>query len=205
MCVYIYIYICAAVESKPGPKFAFFVLSIGPSVHIFLFALFDKSSFCRGNDIFHLMKKKKDKISIALIQNLIQWCCTTCLDQLLTQPWTNFWLNRFDIFGALWPPFFSQNMLKPPILYIFGGWGLLCQGFLCPFLRGMKRQQNKFKTKLQKRKQDHKMQTRSYKKESRQHRHKTIQFHCLDCKQTTQEQRNNWIIKHKKQTTFELT
>ena len=46
-------------------------------------------------------------------------------------------------------------------------------------------------TKQPRKKQDHKMQTRKplslvYKK-SRQHRHKIIQLHCLDCKQATQE------------------
>ena len=41
------------------------------------------------------------------------------------------------------------------------------------------------------------------KKESRQHRHKTMLLHCLDCKQTTQETKSkNKNIKHKNKLPF---
>ena len=44
------------------------------------------------------------------------------------------------------------------------------------------------------------------KKESRQHRHKTMQLHGLDCKQTTQETKNkNKSIKQQKNTNYLLT
>ena len=36
-------------------------------------------------------------------QNLVQFCCATYLDQVLTQPWTKFWLNRFGILGPFSP------------------------------------------------------------------------------------------------------
>ena len=41
--------------------------------------------------------RKEDKHYHFLSQNLVQLCCETCLDQILTQPWTNIWLNLFNI------------------------------------------------------------------------------------------------------------
>ena len=51
------------------------------------------------------------------------------------------------------------------------------------------------------------MQTRKplslvYTKESRQHRHKTMQLHCLDCKQTIQETKKQEKYKTKNQLPF---
>ena len=34
-----------------------------------------------------------NKIFLKLGQHLVQLCCATCLDQILTQPWTRYWLN----------------------------------------------------------------------------------------------------------------
>ena len=74
----------------------------------------------------------------------------------------------------------------------------------CFFLRGMKTK----KSKQNKKQQDHKMQTRkrlslvTIKKESRNHRHKAIQPHCLDWKQTHKEENNHKNIKHRNKLPF---
>ena len=70
-------------------------------------------------------------------------------------------------------------------------------GFLGSFFeRNEKQKKDKFKTKQQQVKQDHKMQTTKplspvlKKRKTRQHSHKTIQIKCLKWKQTTQEKHN---------------
>ena len=110
---------------------------------------------------FSKTKGKEDTNPHFLSQHLVQLRCATCLDQVLTQPWTKFWLNVFDSF---WPclPFanyaetivygvFSKNVhiLSPPqkirnticehncvdwqkVLFFFGG-GVCRVRFLCPF------------------------------------------------------------------------
>ena len=84
---YIYIF---AVESKRGPKIAFFESKLGPMFLFFFFVFFqNSSSFCRENEILQ-KTSKKDKNTIFLSQNLVQFCCATYLDQVLTQPWTKF-------------------------------------------------------------------------------------------------------------------
>ena len=86
-CVCIYIY---AVESKPGPRFAFFESQPGPSF-LFCFVFQKSSSFCRENEILKKNEQqKKTKKHHFLSQNLVQLCCATYLDQVLTQPWTRF-------------------------------------------------------------------------------------------------------------------
>ena len=99
---YIYIY---AVESKLGPKIAFFESKLGPSFLFFSFFVFQKSSsFCRENEILKKNEQKKDKKKHHFLsQNLVQFCCATYLDQVLTQPWTKFWLNIFANFWVFLP------------------------------------------------------------------------------------------------------
>ena len=84
-------------------------------------------------------------------------------------------------------PFFS--------IFHFGGGGLSCPFWGHFFLKGMdKRQKTKLNTKEPKTKQDHKMQTRKplslvTKKESKQHRHQTMQLHCLDINKNTRDKK----------------
>ena len=68
----------------------------------------------------------------------------------------------------------------------------------CPFFdRKGKEKNKKWKQKNTKQKQNHKMQRRKplnlvTEKESRQHRHKTIQLHCLDCKWQHTKEKKTW-------------
>ena len=92
-----------AVESKPGPKIAFFWVKTWSKFFYFIFFVFQKSSsFCSENDIFQKNEKKRKKNTF-LSQNLVQFCCATYLDQVLTQPWTRFWLNNFCNFWVFLP------------------------------------------------------------------------------------------------------
>ena len=87
----IYIY---AVESKPGPRFALFLSQSLVQVFSFFLSFFvfqKSSSFCRENEILKKNKQEKDKTKHHFLsQNLVQLCCATYLDQVLTQPWTRF-------------------------------------------------------------------------------------------------------------------
>ena len=132
-------------------------------------------------------------------QNLVHFCCATYLDQVLTQPWTRFWLNNFANFGVFLPVLkctkttifivFSakkKEILSPPqkikehylwtqsryffffaVLFfcIFAFWGFCCVRFFGGsfFERNEKTKKDKIQnktTKKQKRKKDHKMQTK---------------------------------------------
>ena len=106
--MHIYIYV---VESKLGPKIAFFWVKTWSKS----FFVFSKLFFLLQGEWDFSKKRKKNKTNMTLFlrQNLVQLCCTTCLDQVLTQPWTKFWLNLFDIFG---PFSIFQNILKPLFL-----------------------------------------------------------------------------------------
>ena len=156
-------------------------------------------------------------------QNLVQSCCATYLDQVLTQPWTKFWLNifaNFWVFLPVWEDaettivivFSAKNenfkptpkKLKNTICeYNCANWFFLSVflhfcffGFL-----NEKTKTDKIQNKTTKRKDDHKMQTTKplspvFKKEkTRQHRHNIIQINCLKWKQTTQEKQKNTRIK----------
>ena len=66
----------------------------------FLFSiLFFEIFFCLQRERDFQKKKKKTTISLFWSQNLVQLCCATYLDQVLTQPSTKFWLN---LFGIVW-------------------------------------------------------------------------------------------------------
>ena len=83
VCIYIY-----AVESKLGPTINLVQFS---QFFFFLFFFQKSSSFCRENEILKKNEQKKDlKKHNFLSQNLVQLCCATYLDQVLTQPWTKF-------------------------------------------------------------------------------------------------------------------
>ena len=106
----IYLYICA-VESKLGPTIAFFESKLGPIFLSFLCLCFSKIFFfLQGEWDVHKNRTKIRQTLPFLSQNLVQSCFATYLDQVLTQPWTKFWLN---LFGNLGPFFLLQKMLKP--------------------------------------------------------------------------------------------
>ena len=85
-----------------GPKKAFFRVKTWSK---FSFPLFKIFFFLKGEWYFEKISRKQDKNYLFLSQNLVQLCCATYLDQVLTQPWTKFWLNLFDMF---WPFHFSK-------------------------------------------------------------------------------------------------
>ena len=62
-------------------------------------SVFFNTLLSAGRMRFLNKRKQKTKITIILSQNFVQLCCTSYLDQVLTQPWTKFWLNLFGIFG----------------------------------------------------------------------------------------------------------
>ena len=105
--LYIYIYIYMhAVESKLGPKIAFFESKLGPSFLFFSFLFFFSKIFffLQGEwDFKEKRAKTKTKKTPFLSQNLVHFCCATYLDQVLTQPWTKFWLNIFANFWVFLP------------------------------------------------------------------------------------------------------
>ena len=84
-------------------------------------------------------------------------------------------------------PFMNTTSLvekQVPFYSIFVFCFLLCRFF-------ERNEKQKIKTKQQKYKQDHKCKQENHLVllQKRQHRHKTLQFHCLDCKQTTQDKK----------------
>ena len=176
----------------------------------------------------HFVELIQLKICPIMLRNII--------GQISTQPWTDFQLNLFHIFGPFFPfskyaqtPIFIGSSAKMPFLWptpkklgtLFVNTTALTNFFVCPFFLHFcfwgfccvqffgfffSRNKNKnitMNTKQPKQKQHHKMQTKKplslvYKKQSRQHRHKTIQLHCLDCKQTAHEtKKQEQNIKHK--------
>ena len=101
VCMYIYIY---AVESKLGPKIAFFESKLGPSFLCFFFFVFQtSSSFRRENEMLKKNEQKKRQKNTFVESKLSPICCATYLDQVLTQPWTKFWLNMFANFWVFLP------------------------------------------------------------------------------------------------------
>ena len=105
--IYIYVYICIyvyAVESKLGPKIAFSWVKTWSNFSLFSF--FFKNPLLSAGRMRFLRKrakKREKKKKLFLRQNLVQFCCTTYLDQVLTQPWTKFWLNNFADFWLFLP------------------------------------------------------------------------------------------------------
>ena len=100
--LYIYIY---AVESKLGPKIAFFWVKTWSKFSLFVpFLFFENILLLQGEWVFKEKRaKKRTKKTPFLSQNLVQFCCATYLDQVLTQPWTKFWLNMFANFWVFLP------------------------------------------------------------------------------------------------------
>ena len=90
--IYIYIYICCRV--KTWSKICPFLSQ--NLVQVFFFSFFFIFFFLQGEWDFKEKWAKKDKTKHHFLsQNLVQVCCATYLDQVLTQPWTKFWLNNF--------------------------------------------------------------------------------------------------------------
>ena len=113
---YIYIYI-HAVEVKMWSKICLFLSQNVVQVFSFFCFVFQKSSsFCRENEIFKKNEQKKEKKKHHFLsQNVVQLCCATYLDHILTQPWTTFWLKFLGIFTCLkrcWNHYFYSVFSK---------------------------------------------------------------------------------------------
>ena len=95
-----------AVESKLGPKIAFFWVKTWSKFSLFFFFVFQKSSsFCRENEIFKKNEQKNKK-------NTIFWV-KTWSNFVAQHTWTKFWLN---IFANFWLFYLFEKMLKPLFL-----------------------------------------------------------------------------------------
>ena len=126
----IFVYV---VESISGPKCPFFLRQYLVQVLCFPL-LFLKNLFLAGRMIVF---QKCQRLCLNLAQRwrqyLVQLSCATCLEQILTQPWTSYWLTFWDNFGSIffcWNHYccsvFSKNMLKahPPPLK---NWNTICE------------------------------------------------------------------------------
>ena len=104
-----YIYV---VESKLGPKMAFFGSKHGPSFLFFPFLFFKNNLLSAGRQKTKRKKKTKrilffeSKLGPTMLHNMLGPSFDWTLDQALTQPSWHFW--------AFFSPF--QNMLKPLFL-----------------------------------------------------------------------------------------
>ena len=102
----IYIYICCRV--KTWSKNSLFLSQNLVQFFFFFLFLFFKNPLLSAGRMRFLRKtsaKKREKKTLFLRQNLVQFCCATYLDQVLTQPWTKFWLNNFAdfwLFLSVW-------------------------------------------------------------------------------------------------------
>ena len=99
----IYIYICCRV--KTWSKNSLFLSQNLVQVFLFYFFLFFKHPLLSAvrMTFFRKTRKKRKNKTHFLSQNLVQFCCATYLDQVLTQPWTRFWLNNFCNLGVFLP------------------------------------------------------------------------------------------------------
>ena len=95
--IYIYIYICCRVKtlSKNG---LFLSQNLVQVFSFFFFFCFSKIFFFLQGEILKKNAQKQRQKTPFLSQNLVQFCCATYLDQVLTQPWTKLWLNIFANF-----------------------------------------------------------------------------------------------------------
>ena len=119
------ILICCRVKTWPKNNI-FLSQKPCPIFLCFFFFCFSKFFFLQGKWDF------KEKRATKRIKKHIFWvktwsiCCATCLDQVLTQPWTKFRLNIFAKFGGIFTclknaettifihSVFSQKKLSPP-------------------------------------------------------------------------------------------
>ena len=105
-CIHLYIYICCRV--KTWSKNSLFLsqnLVQGFSFFLFLFFKNPLLSAGRMRLLRKTSQKRREKKTLFLRQNLVWFCCATYLDQVLTQPWTKFWLNNvadFWLFLPVW-------------------------------------------------------------------------------------------------------
>ena len=101
--IYIYIYICCRV--KTWSKNSLFWVKTWSKFSLFFLFCFSKIFFfLQGQwDFKEKRAKKRQKTHHFLSQNLVQFCCATYLDQVLTQPWTKFWFNIFANFWVFLP------------------------------------------------------------------------------------------------------
>ena len=96
-------HICCRV--KTWSKYSLFWgggAKLGPSFLCFFLVLFFKNLLLSARRMRLILKKneqKKKPMNIFLSQNLVQFCCATYLDQVLTQTWTKFSLNIFANLG----------------------------------------------------------------------------------------------------------
>ena len=149
-----------------------------------------------------------------MLRNILGQIFDSTLARFLTQPFFSHFWPFFSFSKYAETPYFYRAFSKnrifvahPPKLetlfantaaltellvlfsaFLFFG-GFCCVRYLGLFLKGMKNKIGHKTTKKERRPEDanKKPHTLVYKKkESRQHRHKTMQLHCLDCKQTTQ-------------------
>ena len=115
MYIYIYIYIYAMESQTLVQKWPFLESKLGPSFFFFPFFHFKILLLSAGRMRFSKKnwRRKKTNITLFLSQNLVQLCCVTYLDQVLTQPWDQVLTRPF---WHVWPFFIFQNMLKPLFL-----------------------------------------------------------------------------------------
>ena len=117
--IYIYIY---AVESKPGPRFAFFWVKTWSKFSLFFFFVFQKSSsFCRENEILKKKRAKKktkkktpfleSKPGPIMLRNMLGPGFDSTLDQVLTQHFCYF-LGIFTCFKRCRNPYFYSVFSK---------------------------------------------------------------------------------------------
>ena len=95
-CIYIYIEIYA-VESKLGPKIAFFWVKTWSNFSLFLVFLFFKYLLCKENEIFTKQMNFESKLGPILLRNILGPSFDSTLDQVLTQPFRHFGaISSFD-------------------------------------------------------------------------------------------------------------
>ena len=204
-----------AVESKLGPKITFCWVKTWSNFSYFPFCL--KNLLSAGRMRFSEKRKNWQNLPFfwvttwsSMLRNMLGPSLDSTLDQVLTQPfwqclaffafcktcWNHYVCGVFSkicIFNAhpskLGTRFVNTTARTEKNSAFFSAF--LCFGVFAVsrlfVLFWEEKQKTKIQNKQQKRKHNHKMQTRKplglvTKKESRQQRHKTIQPHCLDCK-----------------------
>ena len=212
--IYLYIYICCRV--KTWSNFCLFWVKTCPSFLIFLFCSFSKIFFFLQGE-WDKTNKEKTTVAIFLVKTWSNYVAQhTCkfwlnLGPSLTQPFWQFlaiFLFKICRNHYLYSVFSKMHFFAYPQTWAHYLWTQLRKlknncpffsGFVffevfvvsgfCLFSRGMRNQKETEIQNKQKRKQYHKTHKRKplslvTKKNSTK---KTLQPHCLDCKQTTPE------------------